>query len=1058
MYYLAALRVTKKLVDCRPSGMPAQHNPILPLPPDVAKQIRSSTAISSLNGVVVGLFKNSLDAGAARIKIEVDYRHGACTVEDDGQGIEPPEFFENGGLAKPHRECTLRLFEYPLTSLDTSKGDSQHRLHGQNGTFLSSVAALSTLTVTSHHSSSRSHATLILHHSRPAARMIPAPTHHQLSYREHGTKVEVRDLFGNMPVRVKRRLHESGDTKEHERMMNNLKKELVGLLLAWSRPTDVSVTDSQGLRKLNVRGKEKLSFAEHNNLASLPNVSLALIRKLLSQASYIEPSTWENWMKVSARTPLITVKGAISLEPAPSKLVQFISVGVNSIDASTGGNALFDNINQLFAASSFGVREESVSTEVSASKPDRRRKHDGFTTKQLKGSGKGVDRWPMFSFHIELHHDQAFASQSPKYSSNNENTISIISKVLAAMVTEFLEDNHFRNKQRTTRKRQQPAQASAPSVKVSPRASLGLKTGRHDEDQSLDSHFTELAHHKVKIPKLSVTSPRSHADGFSSWSRIKSSSRHTTDEAISQKSIPQVQARISDVSPPTLKSPNNCCLTKNKPLTATPAASLQADLLDSFIAADNDLAPISTCRNTNDDAFTDRPSGPDGREEVISWTNPISRLTILVNARTGLAVAECCTQPLSSGHRQPSPPSSARISLRFSDISLPSVSSSKSSAYSSERSWLRGFLKDWNNPVFKQTEEALPQISPDGLNLEASMIMRARHHRFSDKHTQKAFAESSSSSFAKLSKSSLDEADVISQVEKQFILVSMKATIPAPASPADSNDEGSILVLIDQHAADERIRVEGLLAELCALPSRDDDSASCGVDPRVLRSAVATTMIGKPMNFEIPPGEHKLFDKQRSHFASWGILYDLSLAQEPDSGFGKNSCRLTVKSLPEAIAERCRSEPKILAELLRSEIWKREDPGRIKDSRIGITNAQKPQGSASVEESWVTRIHDCPQGILDMIFSRSCRSAIMFNDELTMEDCRSLIQRLARCAFPFQCAHGRPSMIPVASLSASTEGSRAGGTAFVSRPTTAKAVGEEVCFSKAWREWRMQNF
>lgn len=40
----------------------------------------------------------------------------------------------------------------------------------------------------------------------------------------------------------------------------------------------------------------------------------------------------------------------------------------------------------------------------------------------------------------------------------------------------------------------------------------------------------------------------------------------------------------------------------------------------------------------------------------------------------------------------------------------------------------------------------------------------------------------------------------------------------------------------------------------------------------------------------------------------------------------------------------------------------------------------------------------------------------MFNDPLTVEQCLKLVQQLAACAFPFQCAHGRPSMVPVVHL------------------------------------------
>lgn len=42
----------------------------------------------------------------------------------------------------------------------------------------------------------------------------------------------------------------------------------------------------------------------------------------------------------------------------------------------------------------------------------------------------------------------------------------------------------------------------------------------------------------------------------------------------------------------------------------------------------------------------------------------------------------------------------------------------------------------------------------------------------------------------------------------------------------------------------------------------------------------------------------------------------------------------------------------------------------------------------------------------------------MFNDPLSNDECVKLISRLSRCAFPFQCAHGRPSMAPLVDLGA----------------------------------------
>ena len=77
---------------------------IHPLPEDVIAQIKSSARITSLNGVIFELVKNSLDAGSAKLEISVDYSRGGCVVEDNGLGILPSEFGENGGLGKLYRE------------------------------------------------------------------------------------------------------------------------------------------------------------------------------------------------------------------------------------------------------------------------------------------------------------------------------------------------------------------------------------------------------------------------------------------------------------------------------------------------------------------------------------------------------------------------------------------------------------------------------------------------------------------------------------------------------------------------------------------------------------------------------------------------------------------------------------------------------------------------------------------------------------------------------------------------------------------------------------------
>lgn len=75
---------------------------IKPLPGDVVAQIKSSVVITSLNNVICGLIKNALDAAATKINVSIDYARGNCSVEDNGHGIQPSEFYDGGGLGQLH--------------------------------------------------------------------------------------------------------------------------------------------------------------------------------------------------------------------------------------------------------------------------------------------------------------------------------------------------------------------------------------------------------------------------------------------------------------------------------------------------------------------------------------------------------------------------------------------------------------------------------------------------------------------------------------------------------------------------------------------------------------------------------------------------------------------------------------------------------------------------------------------------------------------------------------------------------------------------------------------
>ncbi|KAL6714849.1 DNA mismatch repair protein [Lecanora helva] len=899
-----------------------ESRPILPLPPEVAAQIKSSTAIPSLINVALGLVENSLDAEASKITVNVDFIRGAVTVEDNGIGIPPKEFNDDGGLGKLHY---------------TSKYGNSTALIGRNGSFLASVAALSILTITSHHRNHIHHASLILHHLRPAARLIPAPPQQHLFDRDHGTRVTVQDLFGNMPVRVKQREHDSQFEKKYE----NLRKQIAGLLLAWHIPVSVSLKVAGSKMELRVRGKES-ALQDERKRDSARSLDLSLVCGVLSQAGYLERSDWVHWIKTSARTPFITIKGAISLKPAPSKLVQFISLGFQPLIAGKCGNELYDEVNRLFASSSFGNQEVSDDEESSKARKreDRRFKKDGFTQKQLKGRGKGIDRWPMFYIRIEM---QSLNRSGNDIGNLAEGTLTGLLKILGAMITGFLDEHHFRPRARARRHKSEST----------------LKEVREDE---------MILGVKSNRPGEKLTKYQEH--NFASWSRIKSG----------------VCVKSSAASP-----------------TVSPCAGLSLE------PRKDALEPSSACEIPQEGAESSESISEPLNEpsqtlsdNTVEWINSKTGAIVLVNARTGLVVNPQVHKRSTSAKSQ----ILDHGTISSKRLTLPPASTSVDQ---NATAWSENLLREWKNPIFSTTEEPIPQISFDGPSLETSEILHGRHHRCSEKGIQNAFTQSSNLFSARLSRQGLKESRVVAQVDQKFILVSM----PNHSIPDECEKEPrQLLVLIDQHAADERIRVEALLATLDSNP----------------------VSLAKPITIEISNHENELLTRQIPHFTSWGIIYTTTyLPSNPSKS------TVTVSALPASIAERCRLEPKLLIDLLRGEAWRRHD--------LYLSNPPVPTPnptSQTVTESWLTRLPTIPPTLLDMLNSRACRSAIMFNDVLSLTECATLVERLNECVFPFQCAHGRPSMVPVVDVGG--EGTHGAGDDV--------DVDGGIGFGEAWGKWR----
>lgn len=168
---------------------PVSRSPILPLAADVADRIAAGEVIERPISVVKELLENALDAGAHEIRVEI--RGGGLRlirVTDDGYGI--PEDELERACAR-HTTSKIR---------DVEDLNSLHTL-GFRGEALASIAAVSELTLLS-----RAVETELTGEEHPATFIVVRGgevTQRGRKARPHGTTATVRDLFYNVPARLK---------------------------------------------------------------------------------------------------------------------------------------------------------------------------------------------------------------------------------------------------------------------------------------------------------------------------------------------------------------------------------------------------------------------------------------------------------------------------------------------------------------------------------------------------------------------------------------------------------------------------------------------------------------------------------------------------------------------------------------------------------------------------------------------------------------------------------------------------------------------------------------
>lgn len=793
-----------------------------------------------------------------------------------------------------------------------------------------SLAALSLLTITSRHSRHRSVNSIIFHHSKPVARLHPAPAHQELKSSSHGTRVAVNDLFGNMPVRVKSRALTLQKQEAIEKEWDELRHLLVAVMLANGKLTKLVVLDAEGRRKLTIRLSSELPLVLNRD-SVWDETHFKRIHSILAQAGMIDFGSSGRWNTVSANLPDMSIHAAISLVPGPTKKAQFISLGSSPVFVRNNTNALYNEVNRVFTSSAFGTGFFELPIQTTRLTED-----DGQRGEHFRWASKGVNKWPMFYIRISTNVPQRISDDDYDVVPESDKSLQRILDVLTAMLNEFLKENNLRPRAlKRKRKANDISRGTGTeerrlrgSWSTAPSTSGGRTNAVFSTEETLDDG--------VKLPSFRRHARGSPGRDFATWSRVKSSREHVLDDTRFSGASKRIQQMVD-------------------------LPHRQSVVVE---ARDSSYSNVLTAAPKDKDAL-EVESSETSTDLMIPWEDPYTRRTVLINSRTGQTM-----NPRHSVGGRPQSTGSIQTIRRLDEIRRP-----RSVVPQSQNIWIDNMLQEWGNPIFKRSERP---VASTELEAQREHIYGREHHSCSGDIFGMEAARFATSR-GKLWRQGLKTAEVIAQVDQKFILAKMGAV--------GGYGSGTVLVLIDQHAADERCRIEQLFESF--FTEFSDESKTV--------TRVQTTEV-EEIRFEIGPTETVLFGRYLEHLGSWGISYSIERRKPGSQALGV----VHVRTLPTLIAERCRAEPNLVVDLLRGEIWKREESGEGPCPTLDRTGA-----------SWVERISGCPQGIVDLLNSRACRSAIMFNDVLGMEECRGLVSRLARCRFPFQCAHGRPSMVPI---------------------------------------------
>ncbi|XP_055803099.1 DNA mismatch repair protein MLH3-like isoform X3 [Solanum dulcamara] len=208
-----------------------------------------------------------------------------------------------------------------------------------------------------------------------------------------------------------------------------------------------------------------------------------------------------------------------------------------------------------------------------------------------------------------------------------------------------------------------------------------------------------------------------------------------------------------------------------------------------------------------------------------------------------------------------------------------------------------------------------------------------------------------------IDKNCLEGAKVLQQVDKKFIPIV----------------GGTTLAIIDQHAADERIRLEELREKVLSGQKR------------------TTTYLDSEQELVMPEIGYQLLHNYADQIQNWGWICNIH--SQASRSFTSRNLNLIHKQ-PTSVT--LLAVPCILG--------------------VNLTDVDLLEFLQQLADTDGSSI--VPPSVNRVLNNKACRSAIMFGDALLPSECSLIVEELKQTSLCFQCAHGRPTTVPLVNMGA----------------------------------------